>query len=183
MSTTNVGWGCVDGMKLRSLMNLHTAASDMTQRTPTVARMQASNLLEHIQKSIEQAVNQQVTLTGPSDRILFLVGHDTNISNVAGLLNLNWIADGRRDDTPPGEALVFELWKGAKTNKYFVRVYFTVQTLEQMRSSTRLTLDNPPQRVPLFIPGCSGEDLSCAWEDFATTVQKTIDMHYVNSSF
>jgi 4-phytase / acid phosphatase len=184
MPTTDVGWGCVDGIKLRSFMDLHTAASDITQRTSTVARMQASNLLEHIQKSLEQAVSQQTTLdalTGPSDRVLFLVGHDTNISNVAGLLNLNWMADGRRDDTPPGGALVFELWENAKTNKYSVRVYFTVQTLEQMRSSTHLTLDNPPQRVPVFIPGCSGEDLSCSWAAFATTMQQAIDMQYVKS--
>ena len=33
------------------------------------------------------------------DRALFLIGHDTNLSNIAGLLNLTWIFDGRRDDT------------------------------------------------------------------------------------
>ncbi len=45
------------------------------------------------------------------DRAVILVGHDTNLANIAGMLNLNWLIDGRRDDTPPGGALVFELWE------------------------------------------------------------------------
>jgi 4-phytase / acid phosphatase len=43
------------------------------------------------------------------DRAVVLTGHDTNLSNIAGMLNVNWLIDGRRDDAPPGGALVFEL--------------------------------------------------------------------------
>ena len=116
MDDAIVGWGCVDGPKLRSLINLHTAASDFTQRTPAIARAQASNQLDHIRKALEQAATHQPipgAPSKPSDLALFLIGHDTNISNMAGLLNLSWIIDGRRDDTPPGGALVFELQKSA----------------------------------------------------------------------
>ncbi len=35
----------------------------------------------------------------PGDRALVLVGHDANLANIAGSLNLTWIVDGRRDDT------------------------------------------------------------------------------------
>jgi 4-phytase/acid phosphatase len=178
MDASQVGWGCVDGTKLRTLIGLHTAASDFALRTPTIARMQATNLLDQIVRDIEQAVTHK-PIPGskgkPTDRALFLVGHDTNLTSIAGLLSLTWIADGRRDDTPPGGALVFELWMNPRTAEYSVRTYFTVQTLEQMRSATELTLNNPPQRVPVFLPGCSREDSSCTWPAFRQAIRKTID--------
>ena len=184
MDASKVGWGCVDGEKLRSLMELHTAATDFTERTPLMAQIGASNLLVHINDAMEQAVRQK-TIPGapskPSDRALFLIGHDTNLTNVAGLLNLSWIADGRRDDTPPGGALIFELWRSRKTGQFSVRTYFTVQTLEQMRSSSTLTLSNPPARVPVFLPGCSHKDSSCPLPAFTQTVQHAIDTRYVTA--
>jgi 4-phytase/acid phosphatase len=185
MEASSVGWGCVDAPKLRLLMELHSAATDFTERTPVLAKIAASNVLTVIDKSIEQAVTRKAIpgIPGkPGDRALFLIGHDTNLTNVAGLLNLTWIADGRRDDTPPGGALIFELWRNRKTGQFSVRIYFTVQTLEQMRSSATLTLSNPPQRVPVFLPGCSKEDLSCPWPAFAQTIRQAIDVRYVNGN-
>jgi 4-phytase/acid phosphatase len=178
MEVGNVGWGCVDGPKLRELMELHTAATDFTQRTPVVAKIQASNLLDHIDRALEQAATGKPIHGAPgkpADRALFLIGHDTNLENIAGLLNLNWIVDGRRDDTPPGSALIFELWRERKSGNYFVRTYFTAQTLEQMRLSTPLTSANPPERIPVFIPSCSREDFSCAWPAFSTAVRQVVD--------
>jgi 4-phytase/acid phosphatase len=183
MDTKDVAWGCIDGPKLRSLIDIHTAASDFAQRTPAVARMQASSLLDRINRSLEQAVSgkQFLQLPGkPSDRALFLIGHDTNISNIAGLLNLTWIADGRRDDTAPGSTLIFELWQNKTTHAYSVRTYLTVQTLEQMRAATPLSLSEPPQRVPLFLPGCSQADFSCAWPEFSQTLRTATDARYVS---
>ncbi len=184
MDAANVGWGCVDGVKLRSLIELHTAATDFAQRTPAIAKAQASNLLDHIGKALEQAVAQRPVpgaQSKPTDRVLFLIGHDTNISNLAGLLNLTWIIDGRRDDTPPGGALVFELWKSQRSGAYSVRTYFLAQTLEQMRSAATLTLSHPPQRIPVFLPGCSKEDFSCTWPDFFRAIHQAVDPRYVNS--
>jgi 4-phytase/acid phosphatase len=182
MDAADVGWGCVDGIKLRSLINLHTVASDFAQRTPVIAQAQASNLLDHIERALEQAATHHAVsgaTSRPADRALFLVGHDTNLSNIAGLLNLTWIADGRRDDTPPGSALVFELWKNRTSGNYSVRVYFTEQTLEQMRSTAILSAGNPPNRVPIFLPGCSQQDLSCSLETFSQAVHKAIDLRFI----
>src|SRR5208283_1392214 len=55
MADSNVGWGCVKGSDVRSLINLHTASTDYAQRTPAIARAQASNLLAHILLSMKQA--------------------------------------------------------------------------------------------------------------------------------
>jgi 4-phytase / acid phosphatase len=183
MDASNVGWGCVDSEKLQSLMVLHTAATDFTERTTIIAQIGASNLLAHIDDAMEQAVTRKAVPGAPSrptDKALFLIGHDTNLTNVAGLLNLTWITDGRRDDTPPGGALIFELWQDSKAHEFSVRTYFTVQTLQQMRSSTPLTLENPPERVPVFLPGCSNEILSCTWFEFSQAVRRAIDSRYVS---
>jgi 4-phytase/acid phosphatase len=66
---------------------------------------------------------------------------------------------------------VFELWQSATGSEDFVRVYYTTQTLEQMRSSTVLTSQNPPVRVPVFIPACSRADFSCSVTDFERALQ------------
>jgi len=183
MDASNVAWGCVDGDKLRSLIDLHTAAADFAGRTKAIARMQASNLLDHVRRAMEQSVTGKPVSGAPgapADRALFLIGHDTNLTNIAGLLDLTWIVDGRRDDTPPGAALIFELWKTRATGDYSVRAYYSAQTLEQMRSTSKLTVDDPPQRVPIFLPGCSKEDFSCPWPSFVKTLDQAIDRHYVS---
>lgn len=172
----DVGWGCVDGATLRRLMQLHVAAEDIKDRTYPVARVGAANLLEHIVLALEQQASGH-TIAGapgkPGDRLLILSGHDTNIANVAGALGLDWILDGRRNDTPPGGALLFELWREGD-GRYVVRVEYTAQTLEQMRSAEVLTLSNPPDRVPVHVPGCGRADGSCAWEGFAATVRHAL---------
>jgi 4-phytase/acid phosphatase len=165
MEKVNVGWGCVGRPELESLMSLHAAATDFSQRTPEIARAQAWLLLDRVRASLEQAADGKAVpgaFGRPTDRALFLVGHDTNQENVAGLLNLTWIVDGRRDDTPPGGALVFELWRSRATGAYSVRAFYTAQTLDEMRAATPLDMaSNSPARAALFIPGCSRDDMSC----------------------
>lgn len=180
MDASQVGWGRVDGQKLRELMPLHTASEEIERRVPYSARIQSSNLLAHLLQSMEQSVNGHPVagaLGEPGDRLLILVGHDTNLSNIAGALDLHWIIDGRRDDTPPGGALVFELWK--KGAEYSVRTYYTAQTLEQMRNTVPLNPVHPPERVAVFVPGCGRADSSCTWQGFQKTLHETIDPDFV----
>jgi 4-phytase / acid phosphatase len=177
----DVGWGCVDGAAVRSLIALHTAEFDVEQRTPAAARMQASNLLDHIRRAMQQAATGTADAEAPGsvgDRALFLVGHDSNLAGVAALLNLHWEADGRRDDTPPGSALVFELWKRRGTDETFVKVDYTTQTLEQMRTGQQLTPQNPPARVALDVPECPGP---CSWDAFARIARAAVDLDYVTT--
>lgn len=184
MRGTNLGWGCLDESALREIMQLHTAEEDFADRTVPIARMYASNLLDRIVKALEQSAAGKPVTGAPGrqdDRVLFLVGHDTNIATVAGALELNWIIDGRPNDTPPGGALVFELWRARIGGEYSVRVYYTAQTLQQMREAQPLTPDTPPQRVPVFVPGCSGQDMACTLDGFAVTTRRAIDSVYVTA--
>jgi len=187
MSQADTGWGCLDGATLRTIMQLSTANWDYGKRTPAVAHIFASTLLDRILKTMQQSVNGggatgaaiPGALGKPGDRLVILVGHDTNIVTVAGVLRIDWVFDGRADDTPPGGALLFELWRPRDGGKPFVRLEYTAQTLEQMRNAETLTPANPPAIAPIFVPGCSRQDLSCTWEGFSAAVRASIDPAYV----
>ncbi len=184
MPMDQVGWGRVDLATLKRLLDLHTAASDLTRRSSYLATVQASNALAHILETMEQAATGKTVpgaLGKPDDRAIVMVGHDTNLSNIAGMLNINWLIDGRRDDTPPGGALIFELWQAPTPSGYEVRAYYIAQTLEQMRNVTPLTLDKPPTRASVFLPGCSnGEiDFACDWKTFRESLTTAIDPAFV----
>jgi 4-phytase/acid phosphatase len=175
-----VGWGRVDPATLKQLLDLHTAASDLTRRSSYLATAQASNLLAHILKTMEQAVAGKAVpgaLGKPGDRAVVLVGHDTNLANLAGMLDIDWLLDGRRDDTPPGGALVFELWRRPNDAGYQVRVSYTAQTLEQMRGLSPLTLGNPPAKAEVFLPRCGSGEVGypCDWAGFSRVATRAID--------
>ena len=171
MPADAVGWGRVNQAQMESLMLLHAASSDVMQRTPSIARAQGSNLLSDILQTLSQ-VEERKPVAGatgsPSDKVVFLVGHDTNISNVAALLDAHWLVDGyQRDDAAPGGALVFELWHRSGYGDA-VKVYYSVQSPEQMRNTIPLTIADAPQKAVVFLPGCSlsNEDSFCDWKDF-----------------
>jgi 4-phytase/acid phosphatase len=184
MPDAQVGWGRVDEATVRSLMAIHSASSDLVQRTPYIARTQASNLLAHMLRTMEQAEKQKPVASAigsPADRVVVLVGHDTNISNVAALLDAHWLVDGyQRDDAAPGGALVFELWQtsGAPDT---VRTYYIVQSPSQMRTAASLSLAQPPGKAVVFLPGCSqsANESACEWSAFQRAVAGMIDPDFV----
>jgi 4-phytase/acid phosphatase len=184
MNGSDLGWGRLNEANLRQVMALNTAYFDLTRRTPYSARVRGSNLLSHVLDSLRQAESGKPVpgaLGNPGDAVLFVVGHDANLSNVSGMLGLSWLVPGyQRDDTPPGGALVFELWRTA-SGAYTVRTYYTVQSLEQMHQATPLSLSSPPERAPVFLPGCSSatEGFACDWPAFERSVATAIDPAFV----
>ncbi len=182
MSSDNTGWGCVDAATLRSLMQINTAQWEYGARTPEIARMRGSNLLYHIERSMDQSVMGKPVsgaLGTPGDKLLILVGHDSNLASVAGALNIDWVVDGLVDDVPPGGTLLFELWRPPDGSKPFVRIEYTAQTLDQMRRGQQLSAANPPVQDQIFVPGCSRADTSCSWDGFVTAVRQAMNFSYV----
>lgn len=184
MPAEQVGWGRVDEAKVRALMALHAASSDLMQRTPYVARVQASNLLFHISQTLAQAEQGQAVAGAiglAHQKIVFLVGHDTNLSNLAALLDAHWLVDDyQRDDAAPGGALVFELWQ-RQGREDEVRVYYTVQRPSQMRNAVPLSLAEPPAKATVFLPGCSRAEAGtpCDWGEFQRLAKAAIDQQFV----
>jgi 4-phytase/acid phosphatase len=112
-----------------------------------------------------------------------LCGHDTNLSNLSGMLGLSWRLPGYQpDDTPPGGALVFSIWQRPGAADYFVRAQYLAQTLEQMKDATPLSLSAPPAEEDLSIPSCESANASsgCAWDIFAKVIERAIDQRFVS---
>ncbi|UCQ26552.1 AppA family phytase/histidine-type acid phosphatase [Edwardsiella tarda] len=138
----------------RALLSLHNAQFDLLSRTDYIARHRGTPLLH----TVIQALNDQpLSLPGSSEanRLLLLVGHDTNLANLSGLLQTPWTLPGQPDNTPPGGELVFERWLDAAGHPW-VRVRVVYQTLAQLRQQTPLTLATPPHQLRLSLPGCHG---------------------------
>jgi 4-phytase/acid phosphatase len=166
------GWGRLNESNLQKILVLHTAYADLVRRTRYLAQARGSNLLSHVLSSLDQAVAGKPVrgaLGKPGDIALLIAGHDTNLSNLSGMLDLNWVLPGYQPNDPvPGGALVFELRRGAGESAYRVRAYYTAQSLSQMKNATPLTVEAPPLRAPLFIPGCGTPDTGydCDWTEF-----------------
>lgn len=156
---SEVGWGRVDKQTLCELMQLHSLYFDLTQSSFYPAQLQGSNLAKHIGLTLEQAATGRAVagaIGPPGERVVVLVGHDTNLANLAGILGLSWWLDGtQRNPVLPGGALVLEL-RDRPGGGFLLRVFYVCQTLDQMRSCEPLTLAHPPSIAPIFIPQCSG---------------------------
>jgi 4-phytase/acid phosphatase len=172
MTGQEFGWGRLTVAELRDVLTLHTAYADLLQRTPALARARSGNLLRHVLRSMRQAAEGKPAagaLGGTRTKLLVLSGHDTNLSNIAGLLALSWTVQSHaRDDVPPGGALVFTLWRVERTGQLLVRTQFVTQTLDQLRESTPLSTGRPPAVADLFVEGCSSAETGypCEWSAF-----------------
>jgi 4-phytase/acid phosphatase len=187
MKDQDVGWGRVNKSNLRDMLVLQEVYNDFSLRTPYLARARGSNLMSHMLRSMQQAVRGEAepgALGKLGDKALFVLGHDSDISGFGGMLGISWLLDDYQPNCrPPGGALVFEIWKDASSGKRTVRSYFRSQTLDQMRQLTPLSLEAPPSRAAIFIPGCStaGEGWACDWDAFQRVVDAAIDPAFVST--
>jgi len=177
MPMDQVGWGNVDEVQLRKFLDLHTENFQRTHRTPVQARLESSQMLWQITRTLQQAVEHKPVpgAIGPADsKLVLLDGHDTNIAGVAALLGVHWMLDGRRDDTPPGTELAFQLWQDQR-GAYAVRVTVAMQTLRQMRQMQILTEASPPAHATLALQGCNVGQTACSWIGFRRIAGQGID--------
>lgn len=170
MPNDQVAWGRLRGdAKLSELMLLHTLELDLAQRTTYVARRTGSSLLATILSRLEN---------NDAPRLTFLVGHDTNIANVSGMLGLHWVIPGFAPDDPvPGGALAFELLRNTATGESHVRLAYYAQTLEQMRTLTRPNFNRPVAKSEIQLPACAefGPGGGCPWPRFREIARAAID--------
>ncbi len=104
------------------------------------------------------------------------------MAGLAGLLRLHWLLPGYQPDfCSPGGALVFELRESRTSGAFVVRVFYTSQTLDQLRNLTPLTLEAPPATMQLVIPGArrSGTGLDVDFRSFQRLAKAAIGQEYV----
>ncbi len=175
----SLGWGRLTREKLLKVLEVHAVYADLMRRTPYLAQAHSSNLMEHVLLSMQQAAAGAAVagaLGKPSDTALILAGHDTNLSNLSGMLGLAWNRPGYQpDDTPPGGALVFSLWRSDAGDSVTLR--YVAQSPDQMRNAERLSLAKPPESQNVSIPGCqrAPETSGCTWDSFQTILRKALD--------
>jgi 4-phytase / acid phosphatase len=171
-----LGWGRLTKENLFRVLELHRAYADLTRRTPEIARARGSNLLAHVLASLQQAVSGRAApgaLGPPSTALLMLSGHDTNLSNLSGMLDLSWTLPGYQpDETPPGGALLFLLWRDTADGRFSVELRFLAPTLDQMRDATPLSIAAPPSSQAVSAGHCAR---LCSWSEFQRIAQNAID--------
>jgi len=167
--------------RLYKVLEIHRAYADLMRRTPELARARGSNLLSHILASVAQAVshkNVDQAIGPPGTALLILSGHDTNQSNISGMMGLSWALSGYQpDETPPGGAIIFTLWHKPEDGQRYVRLEYLAPSLDQMRNGDTLTLKHPPLILKLAIPGCneSPDRLDCTWVDFRRVLERSME--------
>ena len=141
-SAAEIGWGRASKADIAAASALHAVEYRVLARPAYVA---ASN-------SALIAKRMVSALTDPgAARLTLLVGHDTNVAALAGLLDLHWHTPGfAADDPPPGGAIGFALVSDG-TGTRFVRAVFRAQALGGIRALAPVQADAV---TVLPIPGC-----------------------------
>lgn len=148
---------------LREMLKLLALDFDLKCRTPYLAQRHMSNLVGHIVATLESIATGKMDSArfgDADDKLCVIVGHDSTLSSVAGLLHLDWVLpDTGRNLCPPGGALIFEVRtrmdNDGSPQQPVVRVYYASQTLAQLHDNVKPSLANPPSIAPIFVPGSS----------------------------
>lgn len=180
LPASQVAWGRLSGdAALQDLLKIHRLRMDLTEKTREIARQRGSNLLAQISAGLQDGHKfPGLARRAEPVRLGLLVGHETNIANIARLLNLEWqIPSFQPNEPSPGGALAFELFRDVRTNRSYVRLAFFAQTMEQMRQSTTLDYSNHPGMVTVALPDCAGDlyQNSCPLERFVEIVNTAIE--------
>lgn len=139
MDPAQVGWGRASGDAIAKVMPLHNISAVLNRRTPYIASHNGAVLARTV----------VAALTGEAGGPLKLIaGHDTNLSNLAGILGVSWTLPGQPDDTPPGGALAFELWRDKQGHRT-IRLEFFYQPLDDMRAGANKPLGKVDVQGPV----------------------------------
>lgn len=177
------GFGRTTRDTMLEVARLHTLDFELMTRTPYVAARQGSELLRQVLGALLSAAMPppEQGVAPKEAKVVVFVGHDTNIANLAALLDVSWQQRGyHMNETPPAGALVFEVRRGPD-NELRVYASYLAQSLEQMAMQQRLDLVNPPQRSALFVPACSSAEPGhpCALNRFYGALSARLDRQCV----
>lgn len=189
MPAQQVAWGRLRPEALRDVLRLHTLQFDLMERTPYLAGRGGSNLVAQVLATLRSAATGKAvagTKAPAGSKVVLMVGHDTNIANIGGLLDLDWALDGyQANQTPPGGAIGFELLRDRRSGQYFVQPFYYAQTPEQLRELATLGLEHPPAKAVMAIPGCAaaaaagGSGMACPLPVFERIAAAAIDQECV----
>ena len=140
-----VGWGRATEADILALSRIHAAEFDLLARTPYIAERAATPIMQEVLRTF---------VDDSAPRVTGLVGHDTNISNVGGMLDLHWRATGYAADDPAVGGMIGFVLLTASDGDRFVRVFYQAQSPRQLRDLETLDRETPPSFAWLEQPLC-----------------------------
>lgn len=162
-----VGWGRISRDDIEAMLRFHPVKFKYENRPSYIADRAAGPIMRQIAGALKE---------GPA-RLFLMAGHDTNIADIAGMLDLHWRIDSYpADDTPPGGGIGFEVLRD-KAGQRFVRAFYRAQTMDQLRELRPLDVKAEPAVVTYMnLPGCAkGTDPTiCTAADFFALVEGKI---------
>ena len=175
-----VAWGRLPSdAALGNVLEIRRLRLDLMEKTMPVAQQKGSNLLAQIAATLQDGHNfPGAPAIREPVRLALLVGYDSNIANIAGLLDLAWKIPGLPPNDPsPGGALAFELLRNRQSGEHQVRLAYYAQTLDQLRQAARLDLARPPGMVAVSLPGCSdpAQGGACTLQRFMALVSSKLE--------
>ena len=191
LPTEKVGWGRFSLDTLSQQSRIVGLGFEIEVRSPYLCQLQSSNAGSHVLKTLKAATSggkARGTFGDGKARLNVIISSDTYVAGLAALLHLHWQLPGYQPDfCSPGGALVFELRQSRETKKYLVRVFYTSQTLDQLRNLTAMTIDDPryppPATMQLMVPGGSNSsaNLDVDFKTFQKLLKGAINPKYVQN--
>jgi len=137
-----VGWGHATAADIAALGSLHATEFALLARPGYIAERNLAPIAARLRDALAPAPDRP--------RVTMIVGHDTDIANLGGLLGLHWRIPGfAADDPAPGGAVILSLLRNARGAR-FIRVVYRAQPLDAIRALTPQVIT-----VPLTIEGCN----------------------------
>ncbi|WP_010183695.1 histidine-type phosphatase [Sphingomonas sp. PAMC 26605] len=140
----DVGWGRATAEDLTALGAFHALEFRLLARPPYIASRNMAGLSPRIIGWLSDDAPAAPT-------VAMIAAHDTQVANLAGLLDLHWRVPGiAADDPVPGGAIVLERLSDAR-GQHYVRAVYRAQSLAELRAGTA----RAPYRAVVPIAGCA----------------------------
>ena len=132
------------------LLPVHTKVQSAVQRFPAVAGQEGMPLLVLMAEAL---AGESPVRAANEAKLVVLSGHDTNMVNLAGLLDLHWNnGPFPADSTPPGSMLALRLWETPQGR--MVQASFLCQRLSAFLSTNSAAMRTSAlHEAPLLLPG------------------------------
>ena len=153
MPADAVGWGRADAQAISQIMPLHNMVSAWTRRSPYIASHRGVVLAHAVLAALQGEAQPPFPASAKNAVFVAIDGHDTNLSNLAGILGIDWTLPEQPDNTPPGGTLAFEVWRDEAGAK-FIKLVFFYETMEQLREGRPLDAAHPLRQVDIPLSGC-----------------------------
>lgn len=165
----DVAWGKLKtAEEWQTVMEIKNTEISLTYASPFIAKEAASPLLTFIQNSFaDHGYNHPYIKEAQKARTVLLVGHNSNIASLLGLLGTApYELPEQYEKIPVSGKVIFEKWRD-KDGKAWMKMEYLYQSAQQLRENSESEEKNLPRRITLKLADCpTSADDYCPMEAF-----------------